>query len=190
MLAAERAFALGPRIETTIAANLGAGDWDNAAPNTVVVLLLGAAALLLRDTYRWCGRWLWAVAILGSIIFAIGLVSCTGYMTGIPCHAWQSRAPMSFLSAICSCVLGLGVVMSAYRYGALDESGSPRWFSLMVCIGALAIMLATAVAYFCEGGQMWDRANAIRLIPMLIVSATLSAVAARQYRREARCVES
>jgi len=185
VLAAERAFALGPRAETLIAVNLGTGNWGNVAPNTVLVLLLSAAALLLRDTYRWCGKWLGAVAILGSIIFAIGVVSSVGYMTGIPCYAWQSRAPMSFLSAICSCVLGLGVVMSAYRYSALDRSGGPKWFCLVVCVGALAINLATAVAYFCKDGQTWNSASAIGLIPMLIVSGMLSTVAARQYRREA-----
>lgn len=173
-----------------IAFNLGTGGWSNAAPNTVVVLLLGAAALLLRDTYRWRGSWLWGVALLGSIIFAIGLVSCTGYMTGIPCYAWQSQAPMSFLSAICSCMLGLGIVMSAYRYGALDDSGAPKWFSLIVCTGALAAIVATAIAYFCQDGQTWNRANAFKLLPMLIVSATLSTVAARQYLWEARGVES
>src|ERR1035437_104886 len=53
VLAAERAFGLGPIVETLIAANLGAGDWRGVAPNTVVVLLLGAAALLLRHTHRW-----------------------------------------------------------------------------------------------------------------------------------------
>ena len=139
--------------------------------------------------YRWCGRWLGSVAVLGSIIFAIGVVSCMGYMTGIPCYAWQSRDPMSFLSAICSCVLGLGIIMSASRYSELDKLGMPQWFSLVVCTGALAINLATAVAYFCKDGQTWSTVNAIGLIPMLIVSGTLSIVAARQYRRQARGFE-
>jgi hypothetical protein len=178
MVCPAKVNSVGPRAETLIAINLGTGDWGNVAPNTVVVLLLSAAALLLRGTYRWCGRWLGAVAILGSIVFAIGVVSCVGYMTGIPCYAWQSRAPMSFISAICSCVLGLGIVMSAYRYSALDRSGGPQWFCLVVCVGALAINLATAVAYFCKDGRKWNGANAIGLIPMLIVSGMLSTVAA------------
>jgi hypothetical protein len=186
VLATERIFGTGPRAETLIAVNMGAGDWHRTAPNTVVVLLLGAAALLLRHTHRWCERWLWAIAILGSIILAIGVVGCVGYMTGVPSYAWQSQAPMSFLSAICSCVLGLGIVMSAWWYIELDESGRPRWFSLVVCIGALAINLITAVAYLCNDGPTWNRAKVIGLIPMLIVSGTLSAVAARQSRREGR----
>jgi hypothetical protein len=186
VLAGERVFGTGPRAETLIAVNVGAGDWHSTAPNTVVVLLLGAMALLLRHTHRWCARWLGAIAILGSIIFAIGVVGCVGYMTGVPSYAWQSQAPMSFLSAICSCVLGLGIVMSACRYIELDESGRPRWFSLVICIGALAINLVTAVAYLCNDGQTWNRAKAIGLLPMLIVSATLSSVAARKSRRGAR----
>src|ERR1017187_10184365 len=44
-LAAERVFGLGPRVETLVAANIGAGDWHAIAPNTLVVLLLAAAAL-------------------------------------------------------------------------------------------------------------------------------------------------
>jgi hypothetical protein len=183
VLAAERAFGLGPIVETLIAANLGAGDWRGVAPNTVVVLLLGAAALLLRHTHRWFETRLAAIAILGSIVFAIGVVASVGYMTGIPSYVWQARAPMSFLSAICSCAMGLGIVMSACRYSELDESGVPRWFSLVVCVGALAINLATAVAYLCSDGQTWKRSGVIGLMPMLIVSGILSAVAARQVRR-------
>jgi len=187
VLAAERALGTGPRVETLIAVNLGAGDWHGTAPNTVVVLLLAAVALLLRHTDRWYGRRLGAIASLGSIIFAIGVVSCVGYMTRIPIYAWQSRAPMSFLSAICSCVLGLGIVMSACRYGELDDYGTPRWFSLVICMGSLAINLITGVAYLCQEGQTWDRTKV--LIPMLIVTGTLSAVAARQYRREGHIFE-
>ena len=187
VLAAERAFGTGPRAEDLIAANLGAGDWHGIAPNTVVVLLLAAAALLLRHTHRWYERRLAAIAVLGSIIFAIGVVAWVGYMTGVPIYAWQSRAPMSFLSAMCSCVLGLGIVMSACRYSELDEYGMPRWFSVVICTGALAINLTTGVAYLCKEGQTWDRTKV--LIPMLIVTGTLSAVAARQYRREGRGFE-
>ena len=110
-LAAERAFALGPRVETLIAANLGAADWQAIAPNTAVVLLLSAAALLMRHAHRWFESRFRAIAILGSIIFGIGAVGCVGYMTGVPSYAWQARAPMSFLSAICSGVLGLGILM-------------------------------------------------------------------------------
>lgn len=179
-LVAERVFGMGPRVEAVIAANLGAGGWLAIAPNTVVVLLFGAVALLLRHTQRLFETRLWAVAVLGSLIFAIGIVGCVGYMTGVPIYAWQPRAPMSFLSAMCSSVLGLGIVMSAFRYSELDESGVPRWFSLVVCIGALAINLATAVAYLSNAGQTWKAANVIALMPMMIVSGMLSAVAARK----------
>ena len=182
-LAAERVFALGPRVETLVAANLGAGDWHAIAPNAVVVLLLAAAALLMRHTHRWFDARLVNIAILGSIIFAIGAVSCVGYMTGVPSYAWQSRAPMSFLSAVCSGVLGLGILMSACRYSELDESGIPRWFSLVVYTGAVAITASTAVAYLCRDGQTWDPAEVIGLIPMMIVSWMLAVVAGRQARR-------
>jgi len=119
---AERVFALGPRVEILVAANLGAGDWQAIAPNTAVVLVLSAAALLMRHTHRWFESRFRAIAILGSIIFAIGAVSCVGYMTGVPSYAWQARAPMSFLSAICSAVLGLGILMRA----DLGTGGSGR----------------------------------------------------------------
>jgi hypothetical protein len=182
-LAAERAFALGPRVEMLIAANLGGGDWQAIAPNTAVVLFLSAAALLMRHTRGWFEARFRAVAILGSIIFAIGAVGCVGYMTGVPTYAWQARAPMSFLSAICSGVLGLGILMSACRHSELDESGTPRWFSLVVCTGALAITVSTAVAFFCRGGQTWEPAEVVGLLPMMIVSWMLAVLAGRQARR-------
>jgi hypothetical protein len=183
-LVAERVFGMGPRVEALIAANLGVGDWSGVAPNTVAVLLLGAVALLLRHTHRWFEKRLGAIAVLGSIVFAIGVVGCMGYMTGAPTYVWQSRAPMSFLSAMCSSVLGLGIVMSACRYSELDESGMPRWFALVVCAGALAINITTAVAYLCNDAQMWQRTKVIGLLPMIIVSGMLSVMAARQARRQ------
>ena len=182
-LAAEKALGTGPRVEALIAANLGGGDYI-VAPNTALVLLLGATALLLRHKHRWYERRLGIIAILGSITFAIGIAGCAGYMTGVPTYVWQSGAPMSCLSAISSCVLGLGIVMSACRYSELDETGMPRWFSLVVCMGALAVNIAAAVAYLSQNGQAWQRAKISGLAPMVIVTATLSVVAARQARRE------
>jgi hypothetical protein len=182
-LAAERALGIGPRVETRIAADLGVGDWHATAPNTLLVLFLGAAALLLRHTYRWFEVRLVYIGILGSIIFAIGAVGCVGYMTGVPTYTWQSGAPMSVVSAICSSVLGLGIVMSACRYSEFDESGTPRWFSLVVCTGALAINISTAVAYIGKDGHTWQLVEVTGLMPMMIVSGILLVVAARQVRR-------
>ncbi len=185
VLVAEKAFGTGPRLETLIAANLRAGDWEDIAPNTVVVLLLGAAALLLRHTYRWFEKRLGTIAVLGSIIFAIGIVGAVGYMAEVPTYVWQWRAPMSFLSTICASILGLGIVMSACRYSELDESGIPRWFSLVICTGALSINVATAVAYVAQDGLTWTQTSVIRLMPMLIANGVLALVAARQVRRQA-----
>ena len=182
-LAAERAFGLGPRVETLVAANLGAGNWQAIAPNTVVVLLLAAAALLMRHRHMLFESRLGAIAILGSIIFAIGVVACVGYMTGVPIYAWQSQAPMSFLSAICASVLGLGILISACRYNELDASGIPRWFGLAICTGAVASTVSTGVAYLCRDGRTWDPDKVIGLLPMMIVSWMLAVLAGRQARR-------
>jgi hypothetical protein len=184
VLVAERVFGTGPRLESLIAANLGARNWIDIAPNTLVVLLLGAAALLLRHTHRWFETRLGVIAILGSMIFAIGIVGAVGYMADVPTYVWQWRAPMSFLSTICASVLGLGIVMSACRYSELDESGTPRWFSLVVCTGALSINVAAVVAYAAQDGLTWTQSAAIRLMPMLIANGVLSVVAARQTRRQ------
>jgi hypothetical protein len=190
MLVVERVFGAGPIVETLIATNLGMKGGRGIAPNTVAVLLLGAGALLLRHTHRWFETRLASVAIVGSVVLAIGIVASVGYMTGVPTYAWQAGMPMSFLSAICSCILGLGIVMSAYRYGELDESGMPPWFSLVVCSGALAVNVATEVAYLSRDGQIWRLRGVIGLLPMLIVSGILSAVAARQARRTGALAKS
>jgi hypothetical protein len=184
-LVAERVLGSGPRVETMIAANLRAEDWDAMAPNTVIVLLLGAVALLVRHNYRWYETRLWMIGVLGSIIFAIGIVGCMGYMTGAPSYIWQTRAPMSFMSAICASVLGLGIVMSACRYGELDDAGVPRWFGLVVFTGAMAINLATAVAYLCSDGRLWKPREMVGLLPMTIVCGVLSMAAVRELRRQA-----
>jgi hypothetical protein len=185
VLVAEKVLGMGPRLESLIAANLRAGGWEDVAPNTVVVLLLGAAALLLRHAYRWSEKRLGAIAVLGSIIFAIGIVGAVGYMAEVPTYVWQWRAPMSFLSTICASILGLGIVMSACRYSELDESGIPRWFSLATCTGAVSINAAAAVAYVAQDGLTWTQTSVIRLLPMLLANGVLALVAARQVRRQA-----
>lgn len=179
-LLAEKILGIGPRVEAVIGANFQAGGSIGIAPNTMLVLLLGAAALLLRHTSRWFDNRLWVIGVLGSIIFAVGAVACVGYLTGIPTYVWQAHAPMSFLSGICSSILGLGIVMSACRYSELDELGTPRWFGMVVCTGALAINFATGLAYWCNSGQSWSHMGVLGLMPMMVVSATLSAVTARQ----------
>ena len=182
-LAAEKLLGLGPLVEILIATNLGVGNWGTIAPNTLLVLMLGATALLLRHAPRWFEMRLWIIAVLGSIIFAIGVVGCVGYMTGVPTYAWHG-APMSFLSVICSSVMGLGIVMSACRYSELDEYGTPRWFSLVVFSGSVAINVSAGVALFCQLGQTWKWVQLTGLMPMLIVNAMLSVVAARHAWRE------
>jgi peptidoglycan/LPS O-acetylase OafA/YrhL len=90
---------------------------------------------------------------------------------------------MSFLSAVCSGVLGLGILMSACRYSELDDSGVPRWFSLVVCTGAVAITASTALAYLGGDGQTWQPAEMIGLIPMMVVSWMLAMFSGRLARR-------
>ena len=184
VLVAEKAFGMGPRLETAIAANLRARNWEDIAPNTLVVLLFAAAALLLRHTHRWFETRLGTIAVLGSIIFGIGVVGGVGYMTEVPTYVWQWRAPMSFLSTICAGILGLGIVMSACRYSELDEAGIPRWFSLVTSTGALSINVAAAVAYIAQDGLTWTQSSVIRLMPMLVANGILSVVAARQARQQ------
>ena len=183
-LVAERAFGVGPIVETLIAANLGVGDWSGIAPNTMAALLLATVALFLRHSQRWFEKRLETIAVLGSIIFSIGVVASVGYMTGVPTYVWQAQSPMSFLCAIGSCVLGLGVIMSASRFSELDEAGRPRWFIRVLFVGAVAINLFTAVAYIFGVGQTWKRAEMIGLMPMIIVSGLLSGLAAWQARRQ------
>jgi hypothetical protein len=79
VVAGESVFKIGPRMEHHIALSLGALDWDGLSPNTAVVLLLGGAALLLRHKSRWFESRLHVIAIVGSMIFGIGIAGCVGY---------------------------------------------------------------------------------------------------------------
>jgi hypothetical protein len=179
----ESLFNTGPRMERHIAASLGMLDWHLLAPNTVAVLLLGGAALLLRHTGNWYERRLSIIAIIGSVIVAIGTSGCVGYMAGIPTYSWYCKAPMSFVSVICTFVLGLGIVMSACRYSELDESGAPRWFPLVVFVGALAVNCSTGIAYLFGDSLIWQWPALTGLLPMTAATLMLAAVAARDIRR-------
>ena len=179
----ESLFRTGPRMESHIAASLGMLDWHGLAPNTVAVLLLGGVALLLRHTGQWFERRLHVIAVIGSVIVAIGTSGCVGYMAGVPTYSWYSEAPMSFVSVICSFVLGLGIVMSACRYSELDESGAPRWFPLVVFVGALAVNCSTGIAYLFGDSRIWQWPALTGLLPMTAATLVLTAVAARDIRR-------
>jgi hypothetical protein len=179
----ESLFNTGPRMEHHIAVSLGMLDWHGLAPNTVVVLLLGGAALLLRHTGEWFENRLHIIALIGSVIVAIGTSGCVGYMAGVPTYAWYSKTPMSFVSVICAFVLGLGIVMSACRYSELDESGTPRWFPLVVFVGALAVNCSTGIAYLFGDSRIWQWPALTGLLPMTAATLVLSAMAARDVRR-------
>jgi hypothetical protein len=179
----ESVFHTGPRMESHIAASLGMVDWDRLAPNTVAVLLLGGAALLLRSAGYWFESRLHIIALIGSVIVAIGTSGCVGYMAGVPTYSWYAKAPMSFVSVICAFVLGLGIVMSACRYSELDESGAPRWFPLVVFVGALAVNCSTGIAYLFGDSQVWRWPSVTVLLPMTAATLVLASVAARDVRR-------
>jgi hypothetical protein len=188
VLGLERLSGTGPRVEIALAANIGPSPTgiERLALNTILVLLLAAVALRMRFARGRLELGFARIAVVGSIILGLGLSASAGYMTGIPVYCWDAGSPMSFLSAISSFILGLGIVMSAWRYSELDDSGVPRWFPAAVLTGGLTVEAATAAAYALGDRRIWLRPESISLLPMLFVSATACVAAAREiYRKRA-----
>jgi signal transduction histidine kinase len=111
-------------------------------PNSAVCLLLaGVAILALRRTGTWPHRPL-ALAILGTILMALGLVAYVGHVADLPgAYGWGRFTRMAVQSAIGFFILGGGLLAAAWQEAQSLKEGLPAWLPIPLGTG-----LCTAVA--------------------------------------------
>ncbi len=137
------------------------------APNTALCFGLTGLALLIMSHKPL------TVGILGSIVIALGSVAFMGYLSGVEtAYGWGNFTQMAVHTALGCMTLGTGVLVYAWRTGAIEENRQiPRWFVYPTGIGMTTIAVALWQAIQVQlGGEQFA-------LPFLVLGAgILSAV--------------
>ena len=95
------------------------------APNTALCFLLTSAALFLWGRGRLFRRIFLLLVGLGGLIFVLGLMAFIGYLTGSSsAYGWGNLTRMAVHTAVGIMVLGIGILIVAFRERLLAREGS------------------------------------------------------------------
>ena len=93
------------------------------------------------------------MALAGSLVFVLGLIALSGYFTGIVrSYAWGQLTRMAVHTASGFLVLGVGLILLAWRGEAVQGRTGRRWLPLFVGVGAAAAALCLWQALAVEQG--------------------------------------
>jgi hypothetical protein len=107
-----------------------------------LALTLCALATAWRGSERGERRRLLIEAITGSLIMSAGLSTLLGYVAGVPTlYHWGTATATSPLAAISLLLLGLALLLLAWRDGVKIEGGPPSWSPMPAMIGCLTLTL-------------------------------------------------
>ncbi len=124
------------------------------AQGTVLILLLLGISLLLLSAGAWL-RVSWFVAVVGTVVFSIGLVTLIGYLSGLNAAPWlgPSLLQMAVPTASAGCALGMALVAVSFQAAGPDR----QQFSIALAVSAsfgLLLLLAGLDA-------VWLSSNAV-----------------------------
>src|SRR5207302_10919663 len=81
------------------------------------------------------------VAVLGSIVAALGIVALSGYLVGLKTYDWGALVPMAAHTASGFALVGLGLVAFAWRDVRREEANLPHWLPIPMVVGGLTASL-------------------------------------------------
>ena len=103
-------------------------------------MLLGGGVLLWRITARAASARLFAEAVVGSVLASAGLSTLLGYGAGLSAvYMWGSDTATSPISAVALMLLGLSLVLLAWRESMKTEGSAPSWAPMPAVIGCLTL---------------------------------------------------
>lgn len=114
------------------------------APNTATGFVFGHFAILLYALKRPLSRAEEVMlALVGSLIFALGTVPLIGYLGGIEtAHTWGDFAGMALPTSICFVLMGCVLIACAWK----QSTAMPFWLGIPVATGFLVIALSIWLA--------------------------------------------
>jgi PAS domain S-box-containing protein len=112
------------------------------APNTAMSFALTGAALLVMSWPARLRQRPLVLALVGSLVVALGTLALVGYAVGLPAaYRWGPLTSMAVHTAAGLAVLGAGIVAFAWRDSQVDAPGAPRWLPILAGVGVLVITL-------------------------------------------------
>jgi PAS domain S-box-containing protein len=136
----------------------GDADPGRMGPKTALAFALLAAGLLTGALIR--DRKLAArlLALAGSIVAALGLVSLAGYVAGVSgTYAWGGLSHMAVHTAAGVAAVGIAMVCVAWDDGYVAEGGPPGWLPMPVATAALTAALVLSQAVASQQSDLLDR---------------------------------
>ena len=118
---------------------------SSAAPIPVMFtgyILLTCFVLGWRILNWAAGAQLFAEAVTGSLIASAGLSTLLGYAAGLPAiYRWGTATDTSPVSAAALLLLGIGLLIRAWRQTIKSEGGPPVWSPMPAVVGCLTLTL-------------------------------------------------
>ena len=103
-------------------------------------LVLAGLSLTWRTIERGVRARLFVEAVAGSALAAAGFSTILGYIADLPAvYNWGSATATSPISAICLILLGLSLILLAWRESIRAEGGPPNWALVPPLVGCLTL---------------------------------------------------
>jgi PAS domain S-box-containing protein len=112
--------------------------------SAMVALCTTAAglALLWRITERGARGRLVLEAVTGSVLSAAGFSTLLGWFADLPAvYKWGTATATPPVSAVCLLLLGLALILLAWRESMKTEGGPPSWAPMPAVIGCLTLTI-------------------------------------------------
>jgi PAS domain S-box-containing protein len=98
------------------------------ATMTAGCLLLAGISLLWRSAVVGRNQRLFFEAVTGSVVFSVGLSTLLGYAVNLPgVYRWGSSSATCIVSGLALLILGIELLLNAWRASYQEESGPPSW---------------------------------------------------------------
>ncbi len=112
------------------------------APNTAFCFLLTGISFLILGKGNELQKHSIAIAIIGGLVFALGLAAFGGYLISMEtAYGWSNLTRMAVHTASEFILIGLGIVLLAWKADIASENKTPKWAPILVGMGALTITL-------------------------------------------------
>jgi PAS domain S-box-containing protein len=103
-------------------------------------LILGAIPIVWRSFASGKAARVFVEAVGGSVLTAVGASTVIGYLTNLPAvYNWGSSTPTSPLTALGLCLLGLALLLLAWRANVKLERGPPAWAPVPLITACLTL---------------------------------------------------
>lgn len=167
------------------------------APNTALCFLLVGISLLVALLAKEQAKRAREVGLLGGLIFSLGIVAFTGYLMGLEtAYGWGNLSRMAIHTASGFMVLGLGIVLYAWKIDPDEKTGIPLWMPLLAGLASLTITILIWQAVVSMLNSQVGRESLFPdailvvgiLISILLIKFVLLAIKTERYARETETI--